>query len=50
MNCPSCQTANPEANRFCMGCVANWTAIETFREIVTTFLREGALPKVEWQP
>jgi pimeloyl-ACP methyl ester carboxylesterase len=29
---------------------ANWTAIETFREIVTTFLREGALPKVEWQP
>jgi pimeloyl-ACP methyl ester carboxylesterase len=29
---------------------ANWTAIETFREIVTTFLGEGSLPKVEWQP
>jgi class 3 adenylate cyclase/pimeloyl-ACP methyl ester carboxylesterase len=29
---------------------APWTAIETFREIMTTFLRTGSLPREHWQP
>jgi pimeloyl-ACP methyl ester carboxylesterase len=29
---------------------APWTAIGTFCEIVTTFIRTGSLPRTEWEP